>query len=400
MITVSLLLLSVSSLGLLLHGLQLGLLWWHLRERPPEARDAAAHPRISVLKPCCGLDDELSFNLECFADLDYPDYELVLGVKDERDAAYPIVREAARRWPDRVRVVVQAGTPGLNPKVNQLIGLAAAARHDLLVVSDSNVRVDAGYLREIAAHLADPEVGLVTHPVAGFGERRLGSLLDSLHLSCDVGPGMVGAKRLCDKDFVVGKSMAMWRADLDRLGGFSVVRDVLAEDYYLGRMITGQLGKRVVIARRPVYNISASRSVSEFYARYCRWSVMHRQAVGTATYLCEPILNPLPLALCAFLACPGWATLDALGAVTLARMLLDGVAARQLRGVPYRARQLVWVWARDLTLLAAWVHGLLHRTIEWRKNRLVVLAGTRLAAAADAPAPAPAPAEALASGHS
>src|SRR5439155_12021378 len=121
---------------------------------------------ISILKPLCGLDDDLVANLESFVAIDYAPYEVLLGVRDRHDAAYPIALALARRFPRRVRVVLQRGAPGLNPKVNQLATLARAARYEIVVVSDSNVRVPDGYLDEIAAHLEDPRVGLVTHPIA------------------------------------------------------------------------------------------------------------------------------------------------------------------------------------------------------------------------------------------
>jgi ceramide glucosyltransferase len=376
--------LLIAQVGLVLLCLQLLLLRKHLADpRPEEA--PAPEEGVSILKPLCGVDDELERNLRCFAELDYPRYELVLGVKDSSDPAYAVALKATRRWPGRVRLVLQGGTAGANPKVNQLIGLAEAARHDLLVVSDSNVRVDRDYLREIASHLADPQVGLVTHPVAALGERRLGSLLDSLHLSANIGPGMIGAKRIAGKDFVVGKSMALRRADLDRLGGFYAVRDVLAEDYVLGRRIT-ELGKRVVFARRPVYNITVGRSLADFYRRYARWGVLHRKGVGSATYLLEPLLNPLPFALLALALHPSGAVLLAATSMVGLRITIDGAAGSWLRGVPYRARALLFVPLRDLVLLAAWFHGLCHDHVEWRSNRLLVERGT-LAKAVDARPP-------------
>jgi ceramide glucosyltransferase len=255
-------------------------------------RGPAAVPRrfppISVLKPLCGVDDGLEENLATFAAIDYPDYEVVLGVRSPSDPAWPVARAAVGRWPRRFRAVLQRGEPGLNPKVNQLVTLARAARHDLLVVSDSNVRVAPGYLREVAALLEDPAVGLVTHPIAGVGERRLGSLMDHLHLAGAVAPGVVGAKRLAGRDIVVGKSMALRRADLAALGGFEVVKDVLAEDYVMGLLVPRQLGKRVVMARQPILDVSSGRTVGEFAARYQRWGVLQRQAVGPSAYAARP----------------------------------------------------------------------------------------------------------------
>ena len=171
-------------------------------------------PGISILKPLCGLDEELQENLASFAELEHPAYEVLLGVKGPSDPAFQIARAAVERWPDRMRMVTtQRFNEGRNPKVNQLIGLAKAARHPLLVVSDSNVRVGRDYLRDIASGMADPGVGLLTHPVAGIGERRLGSLFENLHLAGSVAPGIVAAHRLAHREIVVGKSMAMWKAD-------------------------------------------------------------------------------------------------------------------------------------------------------------------------------------------
>ena len=199
-------LLGAAGVGLLLSFVHLIILRWHLRGPVPTP---SVRPPISILKPLCGLDDRLERNLAGFAALPYPSYEVLLGVRDVEDAAYPTALAAARRWPARFRVVVQSGEPGLNPKVNQLMTLARAARYDLLVISDSNTRVPPAYLDEIAAHMADERVGLVTHPIVGQGDEqhgaRLGSALDNMHLGGSITPGLVAAKILFHKDYVVGK---------------------------------------------------------------------------------------------------------------------------------------------------------------------------------------------------
>jgi ceramide glucosyltransferase len=371
----SIILFAAASVGLTMYLIQLVSTARHLREPATPPRDT---PPISILKPLCGIDDELAENLERFAILPYPRYELVLGVRSVNDRAYPVAMAAARRWPKRVRVIIQQGEPGANPKVNQLCTLAAAARHDILVVSDSNVRVDGGYLWEIAAALGDPDVGLVTHPVVGAGEARLGSLLDNLHLASSVGAGMVGAHRVAKKPIVVGKSMALRRDDLDALGGFESVADVLAEDYVMGKRVGAELGKRVAMAHRPVANISIDRNVRDFFARYRRWSVIHRQAIGGWVYAGQLLLNPVAVALLAFAAAPGRGSAEALGTVVVLKAGYDVAALRLLRGraplIAFAASPL-----KDAILAAAWIHGLIARTVLWRGNRLRVLPGTRLA---------------------
>jgi ceramide glucosyltransferase len=369
------LLLSVASVGLAAIAAQHAVLWTHVRQAPPVPRRT---PPVSILKPLCGVDDGLEANLGSFAALDYPEYEVVLGVRDVRDPAYAVALAAEVRWPGRFRVALQRGEPGLNPKVNQLATLARAARHDLLVVSDSNVRVQPAYLSEIAALLEDERVGLVTHPIAGAGEASVGSLMDHLHLAGSITPGVVGAKRLAGRDFVVGKSMALRRADLDALGGFEAVKDVLAEDWVLGVMVPSVLGKRVAVARIPVVNVSERRAVRDFAARYQRWGVLQRQAVGPLAYAAQAILNPVLLASVAAALDPGRATLAALAAVGVAKAALDGAAARALRPGGFRLRQLACVPAKDLVFGAAWLHGLVRRDVVWRGNRILVGPGTRI----------------------
>src|SRR5687768_8410029 len=121
-------LLILAGLGSFVALLQLVAVVVH-RLRP--AKKAASLQSVSILKPLCGLDDGLEQNLERFANLAYPSYELLLGVRDQSDPAYPVALRLAMRWPERVRVVVQRGAPGLNPKINQLITLEGEARYDL-----------------------------------------------------------------------------------------------------------------------------------------------------------------------------------------------------------------------------------------------------------------------------
>jgi ceramide glucosyltransferase len=371
----SVLLFIGAAVGLALYTVQLLSSRRHLRE---PRRQPSASPPISILKPLCGLDDDLVENLRCFAGLDYCEYELLLGVRTTSDPAYPIAVEAAKRSPSRVRVVLQHGEPGLNPKVNQLVTLGRAAKYDLLVVSDSNVRVRPDYLQEIAAELSDEGVGMVTHPIVGVGEARLGSLCDNLHLAGSVAAGMIGAKRVAGKDLVVGKSMALRRGDLERLGGFAAAANVLAEDWLMGKWVSERLGKRVAMARAPIENVSRQRSIGDFYKRYRRWAVIHRQAVGSRVYAAQILLNPSAVALVAFLLHPCAATLLGLSGVGALKIGYDVLALRLFRREAVPPMAVAASVVKDAILAAAWLHGLTRREVEWRSNRLRVFPGTRL----------------------
>jgi ceramide glucosyltransferase len=319
-------------------------------------------------------------NLETFAALDYPDYEVLLGVRDCDDAAWPLARAMAARYPRRFRVVLQQGAPGFNPKVNQLLTLERAAQHELVLVSDSNARLPPHALLELAAAFDDPNVGCVSNPVSGTGHRSLGALLDNLHLAASVGAGQLAAKLVGDRDLVVGKSMALRRSALAALGGFSRYRDVLAEDYVIGQELTGRLGLKVVIARTPVQNVAVHRSVGSFFRRYLRWGVIHRTAVSLPTSLSQALLNPWPLSLLAAAIEPSPRTL-LISALTFSlKAALDLAAARALGCGPLGWRGVAAVAVKDPLLFVCWCYGLVVRTVEWRGHRLRVTRGSRLVA--------------------
>lgn len=391
-------LLAVSVLGLVPLGVQLFCVLRHFgtssRAPGPAAQPVSPTPRgISILKPLCGVDDDLEANLENFATLGYPDYEVLLGVKNAQDPAHALALEAVARWPRRVRLVLQRDEPGLNPKVNQLITLAAAARHEVLLISDSNTRVGPGYLEEISRIFEDPTVGCLSHPVSGKGERTLGSLMDNLYQSTTGGAGQIAAKRTAGQDIVVGKSMALRRSTLEALGGFHAVRNHLAEDFVLGRWVKQRLGQRIVIADSPVYNVSQHKSVRTFFKRYVRWSIIHHTCIPTPLYLAQSLLNPLPWALLGALLAPSLQALGLVATVALLKVLADTAIFRVMRpGQRTDWRVVPAILLKDVLLFAAWANGLFSRSVDWRGNSLRVMAGSRLIAPfspVEAPLPEP-----------
>jgi ceramide glucosyltransferase len=240
--------------------------------------------------------------------------------------------------------------------------------------------VPAGYLLDIAGHLGQPGVGCVTHPVAGSGHRSLGALLDNLHLGGTIAPGMVSAQRVLKKDLVVGKSMALWRHDLELLGGFASVANVLAEDHVLGNRLVRELGAGVAVSSLPVWNIAVEKSVGSFFQRYLRWSITHRTSMTFPAYLAESFLNPIPLAVIGCALRPGPGAAATLAACAVLKPALDSVAFSRLRDELFSWRAFGAGWVKDGLLFLAWGHGLFARTVLWRGNRLRVLPGGALAA--------------------
>src|ERR1700722_14012413 len=175
------------------------------RRRPPAEFDRA--PRVTIFKPLAGSDDDLEANLESFARIDYPSFEILFGVASREDPAYSLARRFFQRHPRLcAKVVVTDADAAINPKVAQLVGLERAATGDVYVISDSNVRVRPGYLWALVAELADERVGLVSSLFAGTGERTLGAALENLQICAHATPGLVALDSVTDRPLTVGKS--------------------------------------------------------------------------------------------------------------------------------------------------------------------------------------------------
>lgn len=368
-------LLAMAVVALLVSALEVFALAWHLA---PGARKLPEgfRPRVSVLKPLCGADASLAENLASFLRQEGVEYEVLLGVRDASDAAYPLARALAEQFPSRVRVVLQEGEPGVNPKVNQLVTLAKHARGELFVISDSNVRVPPTYLADLVAPLADEQVGMVTSPIAGLAGSKLGGQLDALHLHTFITPAVLGSKRVAHQDLFIGKSMALRRSDLERAGGFKAFARVLAEDHCLGRAMLA-LGKRAALGRVPIQNVTDG-SVKQAFDRYARWGLMQRWIAGPG-YPAQILTFPLLLAVLAALAGRhDPLALLASGIVVAGKLVLDAVAIRSLTGRFPRLRTFALVPVKEAVVFGAFLKACTSNAVAWRGNRFYVTRGTRL----------------------
>ncbi len=349
-------------------------------------------PTVSVLKPMAGLDDQLAENLSSHLAIDYPgEWKLLLGVRSREDLAYPIAKAFADAHPTRVGLHLQEGVPGFNPKVNQLLTLMKHATGEVIAITDSNVRVHSGLLREHAARLAEPGIALSSNLFVGVDEATPGSALDNMCVNAFCAASSATAEALLKMTQLVGKSFAVKREVLEQLGGFDRVKDVLAEDQRFGTLLR-QAGHRTRLCPTPVENVQQSAPLGQFFQRHARWSMLRFMLLPGAW--AEPLQLPFVWALFAALLSPQSVFLWWFLAASLAlSMVFTQASTRILRGRPFALR---WVWLiplRDFIFLAAWLRGMTMRTVLWRGNRLEVVKNTYLSAA-PAPAPTPAPVDA------
>jgi ceramide glucosyltransferase len=363
-----------------------GFACWYLRRKRLKAGPT---PPISLLKPLKGLDDGLWENLLAFCDQDYPQYEILFGAEDPGDPALDLARRLQRARPGvQIRVVACSGQRGRNPKVRVLRGLLPHARHEYVLISDSNTRPGPGYLRATAAELRDPAVQMVTNPVVGIapGGETPGALLENLHTGVFVNQTAGFIRALTGRACVVGKSMLLSKRALEAVGGLRSVCSVLAEDYLLGRKFE-LAGFGVALCAFPIPTVVEDWPVQRFFERHLRWGQMRRR-LGLLNFFSELLFNPiLFLALALLARGPEITPVEATAALTLAvaKLWLDAALLGALRGRALVLQDAAWIPLKDLLVAGLWCVALFKRTLSWRGNELRIGRKSRLFAAPQEP---------------
>lgn len=366
------------AVGLIALAVEVLALRRHLRSVGPPL--AAELPPVTILKPLKGVDCELEENLESFFALDYPQFEIILGAASGEDPALDVARRVAAAHPQiPSRVVVGERLVGYNPKVNNLSNLDKFARYDVILISDSNVRVPPAYLRELAVLLSQPGVGLVSSPVAAPEGRSLGARLEGLQLNTYV-IGGVAAMHAIGGVCVMGKSMLLRRATLEEIGGFRFLSRFLAEDQVCGQEVARR-GWGVALARRPIVNVTGPVTVRQFLARHLRWATIRRRLTPLG-YLGELALNPVFLAAAGVALRPSAVALGVLIATVAVKSVLDLLSERVAGVKRHWAAYPMLVAGKDILLGFAWLVPWFSLHVAWRGNRLQIGNRTRLVPAA------------------
>jgi len=344
-----------------------------LRE-PRQASPGDFMPPVSILKPLRGADPEMYEALRSHCLQEYPEYELIFGVADDNDPAIALVERLQREFPQRaVRRIRCPRALGANLKVSNLAQMLPAARHEFLLVNDSDIQVPADYLRRIMAPFADARTGLVTALYRGVGAGGF-ARLEALGISTDFAAGVLAARELEGIRFGLGSTLAFPRGILHEIGGFEPLLPYLADDYELGRRIAAG-GHQVTLAHVVVTTHLPHYSFSEYWEHQLRWARTLRSARQWG-YLGVGTTFGVPWALLALVLAHGAAWLWALAAIVLA---LRGVVALVVgKGILRDPLVLPSLWVlplRDLLGLLAWAASYAGRSVTWRGDHFTLEGG-------------------------
>ncbi|GBD27072.1 hypothetical protein HRbin30_02416 [bacterium HR30] len=336
-------------------------------------------PGVTILKPLKGIEPELFDNLASFCRQDYPRFQVVFAVADPADPAIGVVRELKRSFPQvDIELVVDSRIYGPNYKVSNLQNGYRVARYDYLVIADSDIRVPPHYLRTIVADLVRPEVGVVTcayraRPVGGWP-----AAVEALFVNTDFTPSVFVARVVETTRYAFGATMAVRREVLERIGGFLSLARYLADDFFLGNLVS-RLGFKVEISPLLVDTYLAVPTWRRLVEHQLRWSRTYRSVRGGSYFALVLTHGFLWALLNLGLHWGDWrAWMVAAGLLGLRLTVAATVASRFLQ-VPLRPADLCLIPLKDLLLSVLWASAFFGNTVSWSGHRFRVLARGEMA---------------------
>jgi ceramide glucosyltransferase len=337
---------------------------------------ASASPAITVLKPLCGHDEGLEDNLRSFFAQDYPEFEIIFGVHRAEDPAAAVALALIEEYAGRVsaRLVVTGESPIPNAKAYSLNRLVREARHDLLVMSDSDIRCRPDLLRTLVSELQDPRVGLITCPYVAVAGTSLWSRLEAIGMNTELMGGVLVARMIEGMRFALGCTLAVRRNVLDEMGGFAYLQGFLAEDFVIGRR-TAELGHRVVLSACVIQHRIGSQAMMSNLGHRLRWARSTRRSRPLG-YWGQIFTYPLPIALVLLALWPhAWPLV--LFTLALRAGAALATARFALRDPLFRGQW--WLLPlQDILGFFVWMGGFLGDTIIWRDRKCTVLRDGRL----------------------
>jgi ceramide glucosyltransferase len=338
------------------------------------ARAQARHwtPPVSILKPLRGTDPGMyeAFRSHCLQD--YPDYELVFGVADSDDPAIALVEQLRREFPERhIQLLVCPAALGTNLKVSNLVQMLPYARHDYLLINDSDIHVPPDYLRQVMAPFANSQVGMVTSLYRAATSNRLASRLEALGISTDFSAGVLAARQLEGIHFALGSTLALPRWALNAIGGFEPLLDYLADDFELGARIAAT-GHEVVMSDVVVETHVPDYTSRGYWDHQLRWARSTRDSRRWG-YLGVALTFGLPWALIVLALSPhakwAWTLLAVTATVRFVMALFVG---RRIVRDPKVPADLWLLPLRDVLGLVIWAASYAGHSIAWRGDQFIL----------------------------
>jgi ceramide glucosyltransferase len=358
-----------------------------IRRLPPRV-DVFAPP-VSILKPVRGLDSEAYENFASYCRQHYPIYEIIFAVSDPGDPVVPVIEKLQRDFPEtRIRLATSVEPLGQNNKVSNLYRLVREAEYELLVMSDSDVRVGTDYLRELVAPFADASVGAVTCFYRCAGGGTLAAHLAMLGMCSDSLPSALIARRLeGGMQFAFGWTMATTKERLAEIGGWESMADHHSDDFELGNRIARH-GHRVEIMREAVSVVFPKETLKQLFDQELRWAIGLRN-VRPIAYGGMIFTHGLPWALLAAIIA-GTAGWRGLAVAYLMVYLVLRISVAWTAGVwGLRDETIIgklWLLPlRDAISAAVWMAGLLSDRIKWRGSEFRVKNGLLTPIGGEAP---------------
>lgn len=331
--------------------------------------DRSFAPPISVLKPVRGMDREAFENFASMCDLDYPNYEILFAVSEARDPAIDVIEQIQRAFPQRsIRLIVGVEQLGNCRKTNSLCRLAREAAYDLLVINDSDVRVEKDYLWNVVEPFRDTRVGLVTALFRSVTGDGFASQLDAVGVPTDGTGNTLVPWRFSGLDFALGWTMAITKQRLAEIGGFESLVNMHSDDFALGNAVAKR-GYRIELMAKPVEMVFPNETFAQFFMHELRWCTQLRNLRLTG-YLGMFLTHGLAWALIVAAVVPSWALVA--GYAGLYAMLRFAMAwCLGVWGLDDpTVRKRPWlVFLRDAVNLAVYFASFFSQTAEWRGVR-------------------------------
>ena len=347
------------ALGCLFMLFAAALMWSSTRPQP--ALEPA--PDLTILKPLHGDEAGLYENLASFCEQDYSGaVQIVFGVENPNDPAIAVVERLRAAYPGKaLELVVEPRATGSNPKVANLINMSGRIAHDVIVLADSDIRVQRDYLSRLVGALKRQGGGAVSCPYYGISTGGLWSHLAQLTIDSHFLPGVVVGTRLKLSQPCLGSTIALRRSSLSAIGGFEPLADCLADDYVLGELLR-ERGEPVSVLPFAVGHVCAESSIVELWRHELRWALTIR-TVDPLGYLGWAVTHAFPLALISWLLGGGWPAIGLAVAALVCRAVLIFATERGY-GLPPHPYWLIPV--RDLLSFAVFVSGFVARDVSWR----------------------------------